>query len=71
MAKQLVRQKTNVPDRKVGYAALAATAASIGADLIVGNVDAFAIVDPDQLEALIVGLITLATGYFVRSADNG
>lgn len=70
MTKQLVNRPTSAPDRKVGYAALAATAASIVADLVVANVPALSAVDPQQLESLAIGLVTLLVGYFVRSSAD-
>ena len=62
----LVNQSSMAPTRKVTWATLGAVAASIAADVVVGLLPADMPVDPEQLEWLFVGLVTMLSGYLMR-----
>ena len=62
----LINQPSAAVNRKVTWATLGAMAASVAPDIIVGLLPSDMPVDPDQLEWLFVGVVTLAAGYFMR-----
>lgn len=66
MKQPLVTQQSSMPTRKVSAAVLGAMAASVLADLVVGNIPGFDVVAADQLETVFIGLGGLAAGWWVR-----
>jgi len=67
---QLVNQKSAMPTRKLTWATVAAVGSSMAADLLIEHVDALAVLNPEQLETFIVGVVTLSVGYMVRDRRN-